>query len=86
MSAPQQREFDRKLAELQRANGEMLALAEELRRELLDCGAAERTRELVESFLNEARSAAKDGPLPAALGEGMIGLLESLQDQYFVRM
>jgi geranylgeranyl diphosphate synthase type I len=83
MSEARRRDFDRKIEDLERANGHTAALAAELQRELIACGAADRTRELVCDFLYEASTAADDPALPAALREGMRRLLESLQRQYF---
>ncbi|CAN5344217.1 polyprenyl synthetase family protein [soil metagenome] len=77
--------FDRKLAELKSANGHTLTIAQALRIELRQAGAVDRTRELIESFLADARKSAASDALPDALRGGMIAMLESLQTQYFAR-
>jgi len=83
--APARRaEFDRKLDALRTANGHSLQLADEIRRELLDNGAARRTAERIDRFLTSARSAAMDSAIPQPLGGAMQQLLHSLQRQYFV--
>lgn len=78
-------EFDRKVAALSSANGQTLVLADEIRRELLDFGAADRTRDKVNDFLTTARAAAESRELSESLRGGMLGLLDSLQTQYFER-
>jgi geranylgeranyl pyrophosphate synthase len=75
--------FDRKLAELKGANGQTMTIARQLRRELRDAGAVDRTRELIGSFLTEARSAADSRMVPASMRDGMVEVLESLKSEYF---
>jgi geranylgeranyl pyrophosphate synthase len=75
--------FDRKLAELKGANGQTMTIARQLRRELRDAGAVDRTRELIGSFLTEARSAAVSRMVPASMRDGMVEVLESLKSEYF---
>jgi hypothetical protein len=85
MPAARRRDFDRKVEDLQHANGHTAALAEALRHELLATGAADRTRELVADFLDQASTAAGDAALPRALGAGMGELLRALRRQYFAQ-
>lgn len=83
MTAAQREAFDARLESLPRAHGGAVALAEELRLELLRVGAPQRTRQLIEEFLDEARGAACDPVLPATLRDGLGGLLAQLNRQYF---
>jgi geranylgeranyl diphosphate synthase type I len=76
-------QFDRRLAELRHANGNAVALAETLRAELCNTGAIQQTQTLIDEFVTTAQNAALDPALPSPLGSAMIGLLESLQAQYF---
>lgn len=85
MDEPQRAAFDRKLAELKSANGRTLTLAKALRIELRQAGAVDRTRELIESFLTDARRSVMSDALPEPLRDGMVELLTSLQFQYFAR-
>lgn len=85
MTPPKRERFDSKLAELPRANGRAVALAEELRKELLTIGAADHTRELIGQFLHDAHAAANDPALDAKLSRGLRGLLGNLREQYFER-
>lgn len=75
--------FDRQVEAIRHANGHTAELAEALRRELLDSGAAERTRELVAQFLSQAAAAAERPGLPLNLQNGMSDLLAALRSQYF---
>jgi len=84
LSAAQREAFDGKLEVLRTANGHALQYADEIRRELLVGGAAGRTRERIEKFLQEARAAASSRTVPDALQQGMNSLLDALQKQYFV--
>jgi len=81
---PRQRQrFDTLLAEIPNANGQSIALAEKLRRQLLRAGADAKTRSLIDQFLAEASTAASDLVLPTLLRRGLNALLESLNEQYF---
>jgi hypothetical protein len=81
---PRQRQrFDTLLAEIPNANGQSIALAEKLRRQLLRAGADEKTRCLIDQFLAEASSAASELVLPSQLRRGLNTLLDSLNEQYF---
>lgn len=83
MSEKRRGDFDRRVMELQHANGEAVGLAEGLRRELCECGAMEKTGELIGEFLSEARTAANDRAIPKTMAAGMSELLAALTDQYF---
>lgn len=79
----QRAEFDRQLADIPSANGEAVAIAESLRRELLKTDAPAQTRGLIERLLEEARSASRDVALPQRLAGGLEALLARLGQQYF---
>lgn len=77
-------DFDRRLRELREGNGQTTALAEDLRKELRETGAAEQTECLIDRFLEEARGFASDSKLPPSLRSALGDLLNSLKGQYFV--
>ncbi|MFT3788490.1 MAG: polyprenyl synthetase family protein [Tepidisphaeraceae bacterium] len=78
------RELDGKLHAIAAGNGHAVDLANELRRELLSGGVAERSRTLIDELLFDARSACADENLPSRLARGMDELLAALSKQYFV--
>jgi len=83
MNQGDRRRLDEILEELPNANGQAVALAEELRRNLLRSGAPQQTQALIDQFLAEARQASRAGCLPRPLATGLGELLDSLESQYF---
>lgn len=84
-SLPEKRRgaFDQQVEDLRHANGHTAELADRLRRDLLDSGAADRTRELVADFLTQSAAAAARPGLPDELRIGLGDLLAALRAQYF---
>ena len=89
MSPADRRSLDARLAEIGtgdtagRDGGRSVALAESLRHDLLEGGAADATAELVEHFLIDAESAALTPALPPPLATGLRDLLAVLRSAYF---
>jgi geranylgeranyl diphosphate synthase type I len=83
MPPPRRREFDRRLEALQSGGAEAVALAEELRQDLLRGGAADRTQAAIDALLADAHAAADDAALPPAFGAALAGLLAAMAAKYF---
>jgi geranylgeranyl diphosphate synthase type I len=83
LDAIERSEFDRRLAEIATANGHAVQLAEMMRAELLQQGAMDPTRRLIDDLLESASRAASDEVLPARLRAGLSGLLSTLRGTYF---
>jgi geranylgeranyl diphosphate synthase, type I len=83
MSASGRRSFDRQLGALSSANGETMSLCESLRLQLRDSGGTRQTRELIDSFLAIAASAANGSAAGRTLRAEMKRLLASLSETYF---
>ena len=83
MSQRDRLRLDEILEELPSANGQAVALAEELRHKLIRSGAPEQTQALIDQFLAEARQSSREQCLPKALATGLGELLDSLESQYF---
>ena len=81
MSVDDRFDFDRRLVAVRSANGQAVAMAEQLRRDVFATGAVEQTGHLVRDLLADARAAAVavDGPLSTGLGE----LVDGLEATYF---
>ena len=80
----QRTDFDRRLREIEQGAGASLQLAEQFRLDLIERGAAQETRVLIDEFLDTARAAAADPALPPELGTATSALLDALTAQYFV--
>lgn len=83
LDAIERSEFDRRLAEIATANGHAVQLAEMMRAELLQRGAMDPTRRLIDDLLESASRAASDDALPGRLRGGLSGLLSTLRGTYF---
>lgn len=83
MPPARRRAFDERVAAVAAGDGRAVALAEELRQELLADGAVGRTQAVVEQLLDEARRAAEDPALPPRFGGALAGLLAGMSARYF---
>lgn len=85
MGDGRRREFDQRLQAVRAANGEAVGLAESVRQELLDFGAARATHDLICDFLAQARVAVDSAgdTVPSPLKRGMVELLDALDVKYF---
>ena len=81
MSVEDRADFDRRLEGVRSANGQAVAMAERLRRDVYATGAVDRTERHVQYLLADARSAAAE--VVGSLSAGLAELVAGLEAAYF---